>query len=50
MTKTDQRIKFAILHGIKGEMPAFRKKLNERDAAALVVFIRSLSDKQSNEK
>ena len=50
ITETDQRIKFAILNGIKGEMPAFGKKLNDNDAATLVVFIRSLSRKQRNEK
>jgi mono/diheme cytochrome c family protein len=49
-TETDQRIKFAILNGIKGEMPAFGKKLDENDAATLVVFIRSLSDKRRNQK
>ena len=49
-TETDQRIKFAILNGIKGEMPAFGKKLDEKDAATLVVFIRSLSDKRRNQK
>ena len=49
-TETDQRIKFAILNGIKGEMPAFGKKLNGNDAATLVVFVRSLSRKHSNQK
>ena len=49
-TETDQGIKFAILNGIKGEMPAFGKKLNGNDAATLVVFIRSLSGKHSNQK
>jgi mono/diheme cytochrome c family protein len=49
-TETDQRIKFAILNGIKDEMPAFGKKLDEKDAATLVVFIRSLSDKRRNQK
>ncbi|MGA8480953.1 MAG: c-type cytochrome [Chthoniobacterales bacterium] len=49
-TETDQRIKFAILNGIKGEMPAFGKKLDENDAATLVVFIRSLSRKHGNQK
>jgi mono/diheme cytochrome c family protein len=49
-TETDQRIKLAILNGIKGEMPAFGKKLNGNDAATLVVFIRSLSRKHSNQK
>jgi mono/diheme cytochrome c family protein len=45
VTKTDQRIKSTILNGVKGEMPAFGKKLTENDAATLVVFIRSLSGK-----
>src|ERR1700736_5842220 len=45
VTKTDARIKFTILNGVKGEMPAFGKKLTENDAATLVVFIRSLSAK-----
>jgi cytochrome c oxidase cbb3-type subunit III len=49
-TETDQRIKFAILSGIKGEMPAFGKKLDESNVATLVVFIRSLSGKHSNQK
>ena len=48
-TETDQRIKVAILNGIKGEMPAFEKKLDENDAATLVLFIRSLSDKRRNQ-
>jgi mono/diheme cytochrome c family protein len=48
--ETDQRIKFAILNGIEGEMPAFRKKLTGNDAATLVAFIRSLSDEHSNQK
>jgi len=43
--KTDERIKSTILNGVKGEMPAFGKKLTENDAATLVVFIRSLSGK-----
>ena len=49
-TKTDQRIKFAILNGIKGEMPAFGKKLNGNDVTTLVVFICSLSRKHGNPK
>ena len=48
--ETDQRIKFAILNGIKGEMPAFGKRLNGNDAATLVAFIRGLSDKHRNQK
>jgi mono/diheme cytochrome c family protein len=43
--KTDERIKSTILNGVKGEMPAFGKKLTENGAATLVVFIRSLSAK-----
>jgi hypothetical protein len=34
-----------ILNGVKGEMPAFGKKLTQDDAATLVVFIHSLSGK-----
>jgi mono/diheme cytochrome c family protein len=45
VTKTDERIKSTILKGVKGEMPAFGKKLTEDDAATLVVFIRSLAAK-----
>ncbi|HZC36527.1 MAG TPA: cytochrome c [Chthoniobacterales bacterium] len=45
VTKTDERIKSTILNGVKGEMPAFGKKLTPDDAATLVVFIRSLSAK-----
>lgn len=44
VTKTDERIKSTILNGVKGEMPAFGKKLTEDDAVTLVAFIRSLSD------
>ena len=43
--KTDERIKSTILNGVKGEMPAFAKKLTADDAATLVTFIRSLSAK-----
>jgi mono/diheme cytochrome c family protein len=45
VTKTDERIKSLILNGVKGEMPAFGKKLTQDDAATLLVFIRSLSGK-----
>jgi mono/diheme cytochrome c family protein len=45
VTKTDERIKSQILNGVKGEMPAFGKKLTEDDATTLVAFIRSLSSK-----
>ncbi len=44
VTKTDDRIKSTILNGVKGEMPAFGKKLTEDDAVTLVAFIRSLPD------
>lgn len=47
VTKTDARIQSIILNGIKGEMPAFGKRLSENDAATLLVFIRSLMGKQS---
>lgn len=42
LTKSDQRIKVIITNGIKGEMPAFGKKLQEADKEALVGFLRSL--------
>jgi mono/diheme cytochrome c family protein len=42
LTKSDERIKAIITNGIKGEMPAFGKKLQEEDKAALVQFLRSL--------
>jgi mono/diheme cytochrome c family protein len=45
VTKTDERIKSQILNGVKGEMPAFGKKLSQDDVATLVVFIHSLSGK-----
>jgi mono/diheme cytochrome c family protein len=45
VTKTDERIKSLILNGVKGEMPAFGKKLTQDDAATLVVFIHGLSGK-----
>jgi mono/diheme cytochrome c family protein len=42
LTKSDERIKAIITNGIKGEMPAFGKKLQEADKAALIGFLRSL--------
>jgi mono/diheme cytochrome c family protein len=42
LTKSDERIKAIITNGIKGEMPSFRKKLQEADKDALVGFLRSL--------
>ena len=42
LTKSDERIKTIITNGIKGEMPAFGKKLQEADKEALVGFLRSL--------
>jgi mono/diheme cytochrome c family protein len=42
LTKSDERIKTIITNGIKGEMPAFGKKLQEADKDALVGFLRSL--------
>jgi mono/diheme cytochrome c family protein len=45
VAKTDERIRSTILNGVKGEMPAFGKKLTQDDASTLVAFIRSLSAK-----
>jgi mono/diheme cytochrome c family protein len=42
LTKSDERIKAIITNGIKGEMPSFRKKLQEADQEALIGFLRSL--------
>jgi mono/diheme cytochrome c family protein len=42
LTKSDERIKAIITNGIKGEMPAFGKKLPEADKEALIGFLRSL--------
>ena len=42
LTKSDERIKAIITNGIKGEMPAFGKKLQDADKEALVGFLRSL--------
>jgi mono/diheme cytochrome c family protein len=42
LTKSDGRLKTTILNGVKGEMPAFNKKLTEQDATALVAFLRTL--------
>ncbi|MBV8214167.1 MAG: cytochrome c [Verrucomicrobia bacterium] len=42
LTKSDERIKGIITNGIKGEMPAFGKKLQEADKDALLGFLRSL--------
>jgi mono/diheme cytochrome c family protein len=42
LTRSDERIKAIITNGIKGEMPAFGKKLQEADKEALVGFLRSL--------
>jgi mono/diheme cytochrome c family protein len=42
LTKSDERIKAIITNGIKGEMPAFGKKLQEADKDALLGFLRSL--------
>ena len=42
LTKSDERIKGIITNGIKGEMPAFGKKLQQADKEALIGFLRSL--------
>jgi len=42
LTKSDERIKAIITNGVKGEMPAFGKKLQDADKDALIGFLRSL--------
>jgi mono/diheme cytochrome c family protein len=42
LTRSDERIKAIITNGIKGEMPSFRKKLQDADQEALIGFLRSL--------
>jgi mono/diheme cytochrome c family protein len=42
LTDSDERLKAIITNGFKGEMPSFRKKLQEADKDALVGFLRSL--------
>jgi mono/diheme cytochrome c family protein len=42
LTKSDERIKAIITNGVKGEMPAFGKKLHDEEKEALVQFLRSL--------
>jgi mono/diheme cytochrome c family protein len=44
LTKSDSRIATIVKEGIKGEMPAFRKKFNEADVQALVSYLRTLTD------
>jgi mono/diheme cytochrome c family protein len=44
LVKSDGRIATTINEGIKGEMPAFRKKFNEADVQALVSYLRTLVD------
>jgi mono/diheme cytochrome c family protein len=39
---SDQRLQRTITEGIKGEMPAFGKKLGEAEIAELISFIRTL--------
>jgi cytochrome c oxidase cbb3-type subunit 3 len=41
--KTDARLTTIIKQGIKGEMPAFGKKLGDGDVRDLIAYIRSLS-------
>lgn len=44
LVKSDGRIATIIKGGIKGEMPAFRKKFNDDDVQALVSYLRTLVD------
>lgn len=39
---SDRYISNTILHGIKGEMPSFRKKLAAADVTKLTAYLRSL--------
>lgn len=40
--KSDERIAGMILNGVKGEMPKFGQKFNDRDVRALIAYIRTL--------
>jgi mono/diheme cytochrome c family protein len=41
---SDVRIAKRIKDGVKGEMPSFGSKLDDRDVAALTAYLRSLKD------
>lgn len=40
--KSDERIHQLIADGVKGEMPAFARKLNDKDIHALTAYLRTL--------
>lgn len=42
LQRSDERIAFVILHGVRNKMPAFEKKLQGEDVVAIVAFLRSL--------
>jgi len=42
LAMSDARISKRIKDGIKGEMPKFGSKLNDRDIAALIAYLRTL--------
>ena len=42
MTKTDARIGKIVRDGIRGEMPAFGKKLNDANVHDLIAYLRTL--------
>jgi mono/diheme cytochrome c family protein len=42
LNKSDARLHKLILDGIKGEMPAFRKKFNDADVLNLIAYLRTL--------
>jgi len=44
LRKSDTRITKIIKEGIKGEMPAFGKKLSDSDVEALISFLRTLPE------
>ena len=44
LTKSDERIGKIVRNGIKGEMPAFGKKFNDADIAAIIAYLRTLKN------
>jgi mono/diheme cytochrome c family protein len=45
---SDRYIAGIITHGIKGEMPSFRKKLGREEIGAVTAYLRSLPDDGEN--
>ena len=44
--KSDARIAAMVKNGVPGEMPRFGSKLSDAEVAALIAFVRSLSDRE----